>query len=186
MDLQCPVCEGSVLQPVSVRKDTIYKCPQCEGFWFDREGLSGVEDLPESELMGTFQSQLNGAGVQTQDTGRGRSCPRCGEPLDNHQYDVSSGIWVDSCPAGEGVWLDRGEVMAIHKHLSDAMNAMSPAEVEALQAQLEKIKVEERAKEEAAIMAPLHHQGKGAMVPVWHAMDGVCRVAYHLLYKLGL
>lgn len=186
MDLNCPACAGVALQPLNVRQDTLYKCPQCDGLWFDRDDLVDVEHLPDSELMSDFQDQLVSSPAQMRDSGRGRTCPHCSKDLESHRYDYSSSIWVDSCPDGEGVWLDCGEVMAVHKHLDDSAKELTPERRAALNAQLAQIAMNEDKKFEEAVLAPYHHQGHGATVPVWHAMDGVFRVAYHLLYKLGV
>lgn len=185
MPLTCPTGDGAVLEPFPIRQDTLYKCGQCHGLWFDRDELGRVEELPDSELMADFQDQLDGSGPLTQDSGRGRTCPRCGQPLENHQYDISSGVWIDSCPNGEGVWLDYGEVIAVHQHLQDAAKEWPPERLEALKSQLSAIRRDEEQKMEAAVLSPFHHADRGPL-PVWHVMDGVCRFLYHYLYKMGV
>ena len=37
-------------------------------------------------------------------------CPRCGKPLDEEDR---SGVMIDVCPAGCGLWLDEGELETI-------------------------------------------------------------------------
>ncbi len=40
-------------------------------------------------------------------------CPKCGEDLETvHMY----GIQVETCPACQGIWLDKGELEAILEH----------------------------------------------------------------------
>jgi Zn-finger nucleic acid-binding protein len=58
-----------------------------------------------------------------------RSCPSCSEPLDvvNHE-----GVEVDRCPAGHGIWLDRGELRAVV--LSEAADRPREEELAALDA----------------------------------------------------
>lgn len=185
MTLSCPACTGSTLEAFKIRQDTLYKCGQCHGIWFDEDELGRVEELPDTELMADFQDQLDASGMLAQDAGRARNCPHCSQPLENHQYDISSGISVDSCPNGDGVWLDHGEVMAVHQHLQDAVKAWPPERIKALEMQLAAIRRDEDQKLEAAVLQPFHHADGGAL-PVWHAMDGVCRFVYHVLYKLGV
>ena len=38
------------------------------------------------------------------------TCPRCGKPLDEQDR---SGVMVDICPAGCGLWLDAGELSLV-------------------------------------------------------------------------
>ena len=44
-----------------------------------------------------------------------RSCPRDGETLRTLEYGHETGIKIDVCPECEGLWLDAGEIQAIHK-----------------------------------------------------------------------
>jgi Zn-finger nucleic acid-binding protein len=39
-----------------------------------------------------------------------RTCPTCNEPLDVVAHE---GVDLDRCPAGHGVWLDKGELRAV-------------------------------------------------------------------------
>lgn len=172
---------------MTVRKDTLLKCPSCHGIWFEGGELSDAGELPYSELMQAFQDQLDAASAQPAPGAANElPCPRCQKPLDRHQYDVSSGIVVDSCLDGHGVWLDRGEVIAIHRYLEESAKDLPPEKLAELNAQLAKIRLDEDRKLEEAVLSPFHHEGTGAMAPAWHAMDGVCRFLWHVMYKIGL
>jgi hypothetical protein len=37
-------------------------------------------------------------------------CPKCGEKLDVHEV---KGVTIDECPAGHGMWLDKGELQTL-------------------------------------------------------------------------
>lgn len=39
-----------------------------------------------------------------------RSCPVCSDPLQSFHHE---GVELDRCPAGHGIWLDRGELLAV-------------------------------------------------------------------------
>lgn len=39
-----------------------------------------------------------------------RTCPVCTEGLEQHDHE---GVTLDRCPAGHGLWLDRGELRAV-------------------------------------------------------------------------
>lgn len=46
-------------------------------------------------------------------------CPRCAQPLKEVQHH---GIPVDICPRCEGVWLDKGELEALHLKSGSLLN----------------------------------------------------------------
>ncbi len=188
MTLNCPVCKTKTLEAVTLGHDTLDKCPVCHGLWFNGNELGDIEELPETELMSEFQDQLDGASISESKTGlKDRLCPQCNKPMNSYQYDVSSGIWIQGCPDGEGVWLDKGEILKIHKHLQDVAKDLPPEKMKALMEQLKQIDEDEKREEEAAVMSVFpDRKGTKFNLPVWHLMDGVCRFFYHILFKLGV
>lgn len=58
-----------------------------------------------------------------------RTCPSCSEPLDVVSHE---GVDIDRCPAGHGVWLDKGELRAVV--LSEAEDRPQDEELQALDA----------------------------------------------------
>jgi len=103
--------------------------------------------------------------------------------MNSYQYDVSSGIWIEGCPAGDGVWMDKGEVLKIHQHLQDAAKDLPPEKMQALITQLKQIEIDEQKKEDAALDELFEHHNKN--FPLWHAMDGVMRFLYHAINHIS-
>jgi Zn-finger nucleic acid-binding protein len=174
---------------MSIAKDTVDKCPQCAGLWFNREELGDIEELPNTELMNDFQDQLNDSSPIKSEAGvKDRLCPLCRKPMDSYQYDLSSGVWIQACPDGEGVWLDKGEVFKIHDHLVAGAKSFPKEKLEALYAQLKVMENQESRQKETEVMSVFeraHDEGSGGMIPVWHLMDGGRRLCYHFLSTLG-
>jgi Zn-finger nucleic acid-binding protein len=189
--LNCPACKSETLQPFQVGSVVLQKCPKCSGLWFDGDELGQVEEFPETELTKDFQDQLDDASVTSAAGVKDAAakpqeelCPFCEKPMLRYQYDLSSGIWIHGCPDGDGVWLDKGEVLKVHQHLLDAAKDLPPEKMQALMAQLKQIQQDEQKKEDQAVASLFgHHQGVGA--PVWHLMDGICLFAYHAINKVG-
>ena len=75
-------------------------CISCSGLWFDH----GELDLL-GELTGADFSSLD-AGSARQPAGS-RACPRCRASL--HHLPVGT-LQLDSCPRGDGLWFDHGEL----------------------------------------------------------------------------
>jgi Zn-finger nucleic acid-binding protein len=79
----------------------IDNCMSCGGIWLDGgelEALTGAE-LPEAE----------------QDTGLGppdRDCPVCVDQLIKVRH-AATGVIIDRCPHGDGIWFDEGELQQI-------------------------------------------------------------------------
>lgn len=188
MTLNCPGCQSKAMEPFAIGKDSLYKCPSCHGFWFNGEELRDIEELPESQIMNDFQDQLDDASITDSKTAvANRLCPECGKPMDSYQYDISSGVWIHGCSAGHGVWLEKGEILKIHRHLQDAMKALPPQKMKAILDQLKQVEADEKRKEEEAVMSVFSdHKGSAVPIPLWHLMDGVTRFLYHTLFKLGV
>jgi Zn-finger nucleic acid-binding protein len=58
-----------------------------------------------------------------------RSCPTCTAPLDAFDHE---GVELDRCPAGHGIWLDRGELLDVVR--SEAAGRSMTEELEQLAA----------------------------------------------------
>jgi hypothetical protein len=43
-----------------------------------------------------------------------RACPSCNQAMENFAFD-ESGIWLDACNQGHGIWLDQGELKLLAK-----------------------------------------------------------------------
>lgn len=169
--MNCPACASSNLLPFKIGADTVDECPQCHGLWFNRENLGEIEDLPDSDLMKDFQDQLDGLEPAKSAAARPSPCPLCRKPMDRYQYDLSSGIWVQACPDGEGVWLERGEVIKIHRHLVEGARDWPQAKMEALYARTAGTEIAREKAEDQSTLAGL---------------GGGRRLVYHLLGRLGV
>jgi Zn-finger nucleic acid-binding protein len=116
--MKCPKCAGGVeLKRVSFELINVDECPNCEGVWFDFFGNEldvileqGRDHVPE-ELKASLTLE-HGKIAPTDDASVSYLCPRCGIKLRRYWYCSEAGksFLVDGCPAGDGVWLDDGEL----------------------------------------------------------------------------
>ncbi len=79
-------------------------CPACGGVWFDSEELEALL------RAGGIEVELLASAVPAETKEKKRRCPRCRKKMDKL---ASSGVVVDSCPAGDGLWLDEGELAGL-------------------------------------------------------------------------
>ena len=97
--MNCPACKASmaILEYNGVELDF---CFSCKGCWLDAGELglilNGTPDRPDD--------------LKLERASRGkRRCPRCGARMLVGPAPAT-GVEVDACPAGHGVWLDAGEL----------------------------------------------------------------------------
>ncbi len=109
---KCARCEKEMerLEAGGIELD---KCPSCGGIWFDGSELARVLELSPGELDGLGDS-LNPKGREILSLDLEPAfCPRCSAALSPQRFDFKLPVIIDFCPAGHGVWLDRGELRRI-------------------------------------------------------------------------
>ncbi|MBI5241098.1 MAG: zf-TFIIB domain-containing protein [Elusimicrobia bacterium] len=116
--MQCPRC-GKELAQQRYESATVDVCRAC-GVWLDAGELERIIQTHEkafttSQIEETLKA--NAAGLPPgEKTGRA-ACPKCGACMDTFNYNYSTGIILDSCPYGHGVWLDKGELERVQIHM---------------------------------------------------------------------
>ena len=115
--MKCPACRSLMLV---VEHDGIEldHCPACTGTWFDRDELALLLD----EATGAVGSQLRAAAVAALPAATtnepGRRCPACRHTMRKANIGPGSRVLVDACPAGHGLWFDKGEVASLAADLA--------------------------------------------------------------------
>ena len=100
--MQCPACEQAMLI-LEYKGIELDHCPACGGAWLDAGELGLLlNGRPETPAGLTLENTQAGS----------RRCPRCPRKMDTGHF-ANSAIEVDACPAQHGIWLDRGELVAL-------------------------------------------------------------------------
>lgn len=114
--MNCPACKASmaILEYNGVELDF---CFSCKGSWLDAGELglilNGVPDRPDD--------------MKLEKASKGkRRCPRCGSRM-LVGLAPATGVEVDACPAGHGVWLDAGELGQVARSRGASERAASVA-----------------------------------------------------------
>ena len=105
--MKCPIDKSDMIV-VEHEKIEIDHCLKCSGVWFD----SGELELLVSML------KAGGASAQTDlliphevKANEARwKCPICGHKMRKVSLGNSKQVLVDSCPQGDGLWFDSGEL----------------------------------------------------------------------------
>ncbi len=103
----CPRCNEDLII-VEFQGVEVDHCLSCRGTWFDTGELELVTELAGAE-PGRLEAVLSQSGGQT---GKLR-CPRCRRRMIASTIGTNPPIEVDRCPAGDGIWLDAGELAAV-------------------------------------------------------------------------
>lgn len=118
--VNCPTCHQSFDQE-TYEGVTIDVCSKCKGVWLDR---SEVDQILKNRKNGFKSSEVvsvnrlcGSTGVAKEEESRQLNCPKCtNSPMKTFNYNYSSGIIVDRCSKGCGVWLDADELEKIQIH----------------------------------------------------------------------
>lgn len=123
--MNCPV-DGTKLESHAFHSVTVDECSQCKGVWFDIGELSEAKDIakPDAKWL-DFDLWADPDGFEAEWSGR--LCPVCGQHLATIIYG-ETGVTVDYCLEGHGIWLDQGEFEAIIAALGEELATTSVSE----------------------------------------------------------
>lgn len=122
--LICPHCEEQQTLKVKEKSGVkIYLCYFCGGCFMTTQCLNNfISYHNESDWPELFDLEAD-SGHTYGSSPAARPCPGCGVRMDNIQYKYQSGIWVDYCPQGHGIWLDSGEIKLLKDYSSGSASS---------------------------------------------------------------
>ena len=109
--MKCPIDKSDMIV-VEHEKIEIDHCLRCSGVWFDSGELELLVSLLKAE--GALQGQtelLTPEKIKAAEARR--KCPICGRKMDKVCLGNSKAVLVDSCPRGDGLWFDSGELKEV-------------------------------------------------------------------------
>jgi Zn-finger nucleic acid-binding protein len=182
--MDCAWCEGT-LHPVELEGIQLDMCDTCDGIWFERDELLKVVEAEKSELMNTV---LNEAWVNEPEEidptdGQKYSCPVCNEPLHRYQYHLKSGIEIDACDHGHGLWIDDGESQKIYLYLIEANKQISEQQRSELRTRLQQLHLDFKGREQELMDSLVKHDD---MLSPLALPAHLLQLVYSLFYKLGI
>jgi Zn-finger nucleic acid-binding protein len=105
--MKCPAC-SDILLTLEYNDIEVDFCASCQGIWLDAGELELLMDeasAKEGCLTGGRQELASGE--------KSRPCPICDTAMDKEVTRGSKPVVYDSCPKGDGLWFDRGELLTI-------------------------------------------------------------------------
>lgn len=86
------------------------RCPRCRGIWLTHVQLKEILEQLCDQGKETVESDGHADIADTFAPSRVlRNCPTCEAQMENFKFE-ETGIWIDACPGGHGIWLDQGEL----------------------------------------------------------------------------
>ena len=97
---------------VEHKKIELDYCLRCSGVWFDANELNllvsaiqtGGSQMSHADLLTPHQAKVK----ETP-----RKCPICGRKMDKVWMGKEPQVLIDSCPTGDGLWFDGGELSQV-------------------------------------------------------------------------
>ncbi|MBT8352147.1 MAG: zf-TFIIB domain-containing protein [Deltaproteobacteria bacterium] len=118
--MNCPVCHIE-LKNSHISGIDLDICIKCEGIWFDRGELQPIiNNLLSSDIVENIplQEALRKKPIPiSEEQNRNLLCPHCKKHLDLINYSFDSNVFVDKCSLCNGIWTDKGELLAIAKYM---------------------------------------------------------------------
>ena len=120
----CPSCEVQLHRLEGGRG--CHRCNRCAGLWVTDDFLALAMEANEAQIASILGGQAGGHTFSR--SPQRRECPGCARPMENYPFGYQSGIWVDGCPDGHGVWLDAGELKLIRDYQARERGPLSAAD----------------------------------------------------------
>lgn len=115
--MKCPTCHNLMIV-VEHEKVELDYCLNCLGVWFDAGELELL--LETTQLEGTSLSLDNIlTSPEAKSAEKKRKCPICSEKMKKATVGHAPEVLIDTCPRGDGLWFDSGEVSQLIKQLPD-------------------------------------------------------------------
>lgn len=108
----CPACQ----QPLQ-SLGAVFQCQACQGFWIPELYFGKLLAQADEQVAPMLDTRPPGPQTLNPSTSP-RQCACCEAAMDNYQFACESGIWIDACPHGHGMWLDPGEFAMIRSFRS--------------------------------------------------------------------
>jgi Zn-finger nucleic acid-binding protein len=115
--MKCPVDKEDMVV-VESRRIELDLCLRCSGVWFDAQEMDLlVSAISADNRQESENDLLTPRPAEVNETPR--KCPICGKKMDKVWLGKEPKVLIDSCPAGDGLWFDGGE---LHDIISQIKN----------------------------------------------------------------
>ena len=148
---ECPHC-NITLTETGYEGIDVDVCDGCGGIWLDGGELEEILKRREKKFS---KSEIAAA----KPTGKPSSeeelvpqlrCPLCDDLMERHDFSYTSGVVIDRCARGHGIWLDKGELEKLQVLIEEG-EATLEEDLKKWKPVLDKVAGEVKEREEEAI-----------------------------------
>ena len=116
--MDCPRCQKT-LESKTYEDVHIDACSNCNGAWLDEgEIVSIVEEREKSFSSENISKTVKGRSftIPKAEKEHDLNCPKCSGPMKSMVYGADSGIIIDRCAQGDGLWFDANELEKVQMY----------------------------------------------------------------------
>jgi Zn-finger nucleic acid-binding protein len=117
--MKCPRDGSDLTAKIYEAKIEVDECGSCQGTWLDKGELEAIQATVERDYSKELSRAPNvvrdSAEAVAQEKRGPIACPKCNAEMDVRPYGMGSQVVIDVCPAGCGLWLDKGELAALEQ-----------------------------------------------------------------------
>jgi Zn-finger nucleic acid-binding protein len=131
--LTCPRCKTPQTQPLMEPAELggihLDECEKCGGVWLEQGTFERIMNSAEAQshtlhMLGVMRGSA-------ENKVRYLRCPICDEMMSRHNYAGHSGVIVDFCAHGHGIWFDFEELRCVVEFIrSGGLDAAARADAE--------------------------------------------------------
>lgn len=117
--MQCPRCESSTFIEKDYEQTQIDVCQNCQGTWLDEKEILDIVSIADKTFSEEFIQKTisqSFSGVPKHEQDKELLCPKCSTTMSAINYEVSSGVIIDRCPNGHGLWFDKDELEKVQAY----------------------------------------------------------------------
>ncbi len=105
--MKCPVDKTDMIVVEHQNIELDY-CQKCTGVWFDCGELELLLEIKKSSEGQSCSDLIKRQKADVKEAPR--KCPICGRKMDKVWMGQNPQVLIDSCPIGDGLWFDGGEL----------------------------------------------------------------------------
>jgi hypothetical protein len=123
----CPVCKKDMFV-VEYKQVEVDYCQSCKGAWFDAGELELLLKNDGVQYVIGDLSKID----ETRTSEKQHHCPICRKEMKKIKLGGDTGVLVDACKNGDGLWFDGGEVAELVKIITGNSSGEKDSDSEVL------------------------------------------------------
>ena len=113
--MECPRCSAALISR-TYENTKMDRCPQCGGIWLDNANLQPILSMHDIQFSPAIIEQTlkqAHAGIPNAEVDALLTCPECLQNMHALNYNYNSGIIINVCSNGHGLWFDKDELAEV-------------------------------------------------------------------------